>query len=129
MGDLTLIFWNVEHGSATYMNTPNGKVILFDLGVTRHGRNTLFSPLQHISRSYNVSYIDELVVTHPDLDHIEDIVNIDKFGINNVLFPKGIHREMQGNPQRKRRPLPRRIQTARAKLHLLEPRSPHRRTV
>lgn len=42
---LELIVWNVQHGSAVYINTPDGKHIAVDLGAG--GNNgSVFSPLQ-----------------------------------------------------------------------------------
>lgn len=85
MGDLTLIFWNVEHGSATYVETPNGTRFVYDLGTGKNGK--AFSPLENLHKRHGVHKIDELVITHPDKDHIEDILNIDKFDIGSILYP------------------------------------------
>ena len=43
---LRLILWNVQHGSAAYIHTPNGKHIAIDLGA-----GDAFSPLQHLWRN------------------------------------------------------------------------------
>ena len=71
---MTLRFttWNVQHGSAALVQTPNNQQIAIDLGASDN-----FSPLQHIKRQMGISRLDKVVVTHPHLDHIEDILNFD----------------------------------------------------
>ena len=67
---LTFITWDVQHGSAAYINTPNNKRIAIDLGAGE------FSPLRHILAN-GIAQLDEVIITHPHLDHIEDILNFD----------------------------------------------------
>ena len=64
------ITWNVEHGSAAFIGTPNNRSIAIDLGAGD------FSPLQHI-RGSGLTQLDEVIITHPHLDHIDDILNFD----------------------------------------------------
>ena len=45
---LSYCFWNVQHGSAALVVTPNDKKIAADLG-TGLSRNVPFSPLQFTS--------------------------------------------------------------------------------
>ena len=78
---LTLLVWNVDHGSAAYIQTPSGKNIAIDLGAHSNG----FSPLRHI-RNSGINQLDEVIITHPHLDHIEDILNFD------LLSPKLLQR-------------------------------------
>ena len=56
---LRLILWNVQHGSAAYIHTPNGKHIAIDLGA-----GDAFSPLQHLWRN-GVQRLDHVTITHP----------------------------------------------------------------
>jgi len=89
-GIIEMVFWDVQHGNATYIKTPNGRHIIFDLGTGDYsGKNFTFSPLMHLRRNYNVNQIDYLVITHPQLDHINDILNIGYFS------PKVFHRPRQ----------------------------------
>ena len=78
---LQLIMWNVQHGSAIYINTPNGKDIAIDLGADDN-----FSPLQHIlSKGHR---LDHATITHPHMDHIDDILNFDPVSPGTLLAPK-----------------------------------------
>lgn len=63
----TMKVWNVEHGLAIHIEAPNGKCIVVDLGCSPN-----FSPLRRLYGK-EVHY---MVITHPDLDHIQDVGNI-----------------------------------------------------
>ena len=85
-----MVFWDVQHGHATYIKTPNNKHIVIDLGIGDYsGRNTSFSPLLHLKNNYGVQQLDYVIITHPHLDHIDDILNFD------ALKPKVLHRPKQ----------------------------------
>jgi competence protein ComEC len=78
-----MVFWDVQHGHATYIKAPNGKHIVIDLGVGDYsGNNAFFSPLRHLKSNYYVSQLDQVIITHPHLDHIDDILNF------HLLSPK-----------------------------------------
>lgn len=82
-----MVFWDVQHGHATYIKTPNNKHIVIDLGIGDYsGRDTAFSPLRHLKYNYGVQQLDYVVITHPHLDHIDDILNFD------LLSPKVLNR-------------------------------------
>ena len=66
--ELTFTLWDVGHGVSIWIKTPNGANHWVDLG-----RTPDFSPSEHVGRSYGVSEIDYLVVSHPDADHLEDL--------------------------------------------------------
>jgi len=85
-----LVFWDVQHGLATFIRTPNNRTVEIDMGTGDYsGKNLSFSPLLYLRRNYALTQIDYLVVTHPHLDHIDDILNIDLFS------PKVFHRPRQ----------------------------------
>lgn len=67
---LKFITWNVQHGSAALISTPNSKNIAIDLGAGN------FSPLQYL-REKGLTKLDEVIITHPHLDHIDDILSFD----------------------------------------------------
>ena len=66
---LRFITWNVQHGSAAHISTPNNKQIAIDLGAGE------FSPMRHIQGG-GINQLDEVIITHPHLDHIDDILNL-----------------------------------------------------
>jgi competence protein ComEC len=74
---LFLNIFDVEHGSAAYLRTPNGKHIVFDLGVGSYKNNDdTFSPLYYLWSQWNVQRLDHLIITHPHRDHLDDIGNL-----------------------------------------------------
>jgi len=77
MSKLLIKIWDVEHGLAVYIKTPNGRNIVYDLGKGSYKDGSEFSPLNHIKNYYGVDKIDYLFISHPHKDHIEDIVNLD----------------------------------------------------
>lgn len=87
MSQVQMVFWDVQHGHATYIRTPNDRHIVIDLGTGDYsGRDEAFSPLTHLRTRYNVSRLDYVVITHPHRDHIDDILNFD------MMSPKVLHR-------------------------------------
>jgi competence protein ComEC len=68
----TMTVWDVQLGLAIHVEAPNGKYIVIDLGTgTYESGNS--SPLRKRMRD-NIAY---MVITHPHLDHISDILNFD----------------------------------------------------
>lgn len=104
MSETTFVFWDVQHGSAAYIRTPNGKHIVIDLGTGSYEESTPFSPLLHLRNRHNVQRLDTVVITHPHRDHLDDIFNFD------LLAPKVLWRPghlseadvRQGNQSRDR---------------------------
>jgi len=88
---LEIIIWDVQHGNAILIKTPNGKSLIHDIGVGDYSENSIsFSPLQHTRKKHHLYKIDHLIITHPHLDHIEDILNLDLFRVNSISYPKSI---------------------------------------
>ena len=82
--NLTIKFYDVEHGSCTHIITPNGKHILVDIG-----SKTNSSIVEHIKQKWFVKEgtINELVITHPHEDHIWGIPDLYKYDMTpNVLY-------------------------------------------
>ena len=68
----TMTVWDVQLGLAIHVKAPNGKYIVIDLGTgTYESGNS--SPLRKRMRD-NIAY---MIITHPHLDHISDILNFD----------------------------------------------------
>ena len=53
---MRFITWDVEHGSAAYVKTPNGKHIALDLGARQKG--AAFSPLGHLWHKWQVRHLE-----------------------------------------------------------------------
>ena len=85
-----MVFWDVQHGHATYIKSPNNRHIVIDLGTGDYsGKNLEFSPLKHLKYKYGVTQLDYVIITHPHLDHIDDVLNFD------LLSPKVFCRPRQ----------------------------------
>ena len=65
--------YNVQLGLAVHIKAPNGKYIIIDLGTGVQGSGNE-SPL--LKRLYDD--IGYMIITHPHLDHIDDILNFDR---------------------------------------------------
>ena len=92
---LRLIMWNVQHGSAAYIGTPNGKHIALDLGA-----GDAFSPLKHLWKR-GISKLDHVTITHPHMDHIDDILYFDAFKPQSLMVPSHLKESdiRGGNPK------------------------------
>ena len=87
--------WNVDHGSAAYVSTRNDKRFIFDLG-TLGG----FSILESL-RKAGISYADRVTITHPHMDHIDDILNLDDLAFTTLCTPRHLTENdiRGGNPK------------------------------
>ena len=83
---LRFVTWDVDHGSAAYIRTPNSKHITIDLG-TRRATDAGFKPLSHLYSNWGVKQLDAIVITHPHLDHIEDILNFENLSPKLLVSP------------------------------------------
>ena len=88
--NLTIKFWDVQHGNATHIRTPNGRHVVIDLGDADSltGSAGRFSPLRYLRHNQSVATIDHLVLTHPHRDHIDDISNLETFFIPVLSRPR-----------------------------------------
>lgn len=91
---LKLKIWDVKHGSAAYINTPGDKHFVIDLGTGSFGDfNEEFSPLMHLKDNYGVEFLDEVIITHPHTDHLDDIFNFDSLSPKVLNRPKHLTEE------------------------------------
>jgi beta-lactamase superfamily II metal-dependent hydrolase len=87
MSELAVYFWDVQHGHAAFVRTPNGRFMVFDLGIGDYSlHDERFSPLLHIRDTFGVERLDYVCVSHPHLDHIDDILNLE------LLNPRAFRR-------------------------------------
>ena len=86
-----VVFWDVQHGHMTYIKTPNNRHIVIDLGTGDYSKGKeAFSPLLHLRDKYGVNQLDYVIITHPHLDHIDDILNFDALNPKVLKRPKHI---------------------------------------
>ena len=89
-----MVYWDVQHGSATYIKTPNNTHIVQDLGTGSYGRDDKeFSPLLHLRNKWDVRQLDNVTITHPHKDHISDIMNFDVLSPRSLDRPKHLTRD------------------------------------
>ncbi len=88
--ELLVKFWDVSHGHATYIKTPNNKHILIDLGSGSYNDGELFSPIIHLKNNYNMDKVDCCLITHPHLDHIDDILNLKEIKLVSISLPNNV---------------------------------------
>lgn len=94
---MQLLMWNVQHGSAAYIRTPSGKHIAIDLGA---GDEFSFSPLRHLWQS-GIRKLDHVTITHPHMDHIDDIRYFDAFEPQTLKIPCHLtENDIRGNNPR-----------------------------
>jgi competence protein ComEC len=82
---LKIVIWDVQHGNAAYIRTPNNQHIVIDLG-TGSRSDLTFSPLRYLKNFWGVTQLDCVIITHPHRDHLDDIFNFDD------LHPKVLYR-------------------------------------
>jgi len=83
--------WDVKHGNAIFVRTPDNKNLVYDLGRGDYSENSDDrSPLETLYDHYGVRDIHYLVITHPHRDHIDDILNIDKFNVKIFKRPRNL---------------------------------------
>jgi beta-lactamase superfamily II metal-dependent hydrolase len=91
INQVEMVFWDVQHGHATYIKSPNGRHIVIDLGTGQYSNNNkTFSPLKHLKNNYGVTQLDYVVITHPHLDHIDDILQFDSLSPKVLWRPTSI---------------------------------------
>lgn len=67
MNSLGIYIWDVSHGLAVTLVTPNGRLVAYDAG-----RSDSFSPLEWLAANGH-SQLDCFVLSHPHADHLRDI--------------------------------------------------------
>lgn len=92
MAETKVFFWDVQHGNAVYINTPNNRHIVIDMGIGSYASGEEFSPLLYLKNN-GIHQLDYIVITHPHLDHIDDILNFDLLNPKVLLRPKHLSKE------------------------------------
>ena len=87
----TAVFWDVQHGHATTVESPNSRLFVVDLGQGSHGSGSTFSPLALLHNN-GIRRLDHLIISHPHLDHIDDILNVELFDVRVMSRPMHLER-------------------------------------
>jgi len=94
MSQVEMIFYDVQYGNATYIRTRTANNLMIDLGIGDYsGHNENFSPLEELWHKYGVRQLHHVTITHPHLDHIDDILNFDAFSPTVFQTPRHISDE------------------------------------
>lgn len=120
---MELIIWDVQHGSSTYLKTPSGKHIVIDLGAGDCSDGDItFSPLLCLKNKYEVKQLDEVIITHPHTDHIDDIMNFDILNPKIILRPKHLSEEdiKKANPSKDQKKINKYLEINRKYSHPVE---------
>ena len=94
--DFSVNFLDVGQGDCIFIRLPDGKNMLIDCGVNDvYQENSKY--IKGYLGQYGVSKIDYFVLTHPDVDHIGNAVDlINTFSIGKMFIPK-IHQKLMQN--------------------------------
>jgi competence protein ComEC len=85
-GELVCTVLSVGHGNAVVVETPEGKVLLFDAGALNRGERTADLISRFLwSRGYRM--IDAIVVSHADADHYNAVASLlDRMPVGQVML-------------------------------------------
>ena len=86
---LRILIHDVGHGQAVHAWTPAGELVVIDLGCS-----SAFSPLEWLSGQSKT--IDNLIITHPHGDHIDEFLLIKKMGfkVRQLWRPRWLERKV-----------------------------------
>ncbi len=91
--DFSVNFLDVGQGDCIFIRLPDGKNMLIDCGEKdKYNENSKY--IKNYLNEYDVNKIDYFVLTHPDLDHIGNAIDIiNNFSIGKMFIPK-IHQAL-----------------------------------
>lgn len=92
---LQVTFVNVGQGDGIFIQFPDGKTMIMDMGSTG-GVDDAYGNLKQVLTASNIEYIDYVFITHTDKDHISYVSKlIDEYEIRNFYFPNVVNAEMK----------------------------------
>ena len=84
-GELRCTFVAVGHGGCTVIETPGGRVIVYDAGSTG-GPDVTRRHIAPFLWSRGIRRIDDLILSHADLDHFNGVPQLaERFAIGRVI--------------------------------------------
>jgi competence protein ComEC len=84
--ELRLTFLAVDHGGCAVIETPDGRVLLYDAGANA-GPDVAKRQIAPYLWSRGIRRIDEVFLSHADLDHFNGLpVLLDRFAIGQVTY-------------------------------------------
>jgi len=89
MLELKIIIWNVAHGLAVTLITPNQRLIAYDAG-----RSEDLSPLTELERA-GWKQLDYFFLSHPHADHLRDIDALIRMSPRTVRRPRPPERQIR----------------------------------
>jgi len=85
-GDLLCTVLSVGHGNAVVVETPDGKILLFDAGALNRGERTADLISRFLWRK-GYRMIDAIVISHPDMDHYNAVAGLlDRMPVGQVIL-------------------------------------------
>jgi competence protein ComEC len=82
--ELRITFLAVGHGGCTVIETPDGRVLLYDAG-TLGGPEVTARQIAPYLWSRGIRRVDEVLLSHADLDHFNGLVSLlDRFAVGQV---------------------------------------------
>lgn len=96
-GEMRCTFVAVGHGVCAVIETPKGRVIVYDAGA-KNGPDVTRRQIAPFLWSRGIRRIDELILSHADLDHFNGVPQLaDRFSIGRVIStPTFAQRELAG---------------------------------
>jgi competence protein ComEC len=96
-GEFRCTFVAVGHGGCTVIETPGGRVIVYDAGATT-GPDVTRRHIAPFLWSRGIRRIDDLILSHADLDHFNGVPQLaERFSIGRVVTtPTFAQRELGG---------------------------------
>ena len=84
-GEFRCTFVAVGHGGCTVIETPSGRVIVYDAGATG-GPDVTRRHIAPFLWSRGIRRIDDLILSHADLDHFNGVPQLaERFAIGRVI--------------------------------------------
>ena len=82
-------FINVGQADAAAINLPDGKVLLIDSGSESNNTDYVNYLKENVLHTKRNSYIDYLVLSHADMDHVGGTLKLlNEFNVGTVFLPK-----------------------------------------